>query len=282
MVSLMTPEPKVMTRSDFAKIEEYVDYLETLVEYNKMKDKMETMRKKLAKTILKPVEEVEDIEVLVVEEVQHEEIEEEEAETENNDVNAVDESFEEESDVKDFYFIKGYSKAKNPGKLVIGKQQRFTCQKILNTDAGFKYVYECAVKPENKGNKENQCKARVNVLTDDKDENVEISKVPKLTEHNHACDESKVIKWKIQEDMEEEKLKDSTSLPSDVRKKIILKYQHKYKDQPELWRQVKLLFMPFNLFLLYLSLGNFYTYIFRCSLSFHLTIASIGGCAWSG
>ena len=42
--------------------------------------------------------------------------------------------------------------------------------------------------------------------------------------HNHNNEESRVVKWKIMDDMNKEYLNEATILPSVVRKKVILKY----------------------------------------------------------
>ena len=68
--------------------------------------------------------------------------------------------------------IKGYSNANNLGKLIIVKNQRFTCGKIKRKEDGFIYYCECATKPENKGKSKAQCKASVKVLTDSDGNNI--------------------------------------------------------------------------------------------------------------
>ena len=110
-------------------------------------------------------------------------------------------------------FIKGYTKSNNPGKLVINNEERFICAK----HCGNRYYYVCACKTENKDKNVDKCPATANVITDD-DENV-IDVVLINKEHNHVLDESRVAKWKIQEDMDKEYIRDTTALPSTVRKK---------------------------------------------------------------
>ena len=111
-------------------------------------------------------------------------------------------------------FIKGYTKSNNPGKLVINNEERFICAK----HCGNRYYYVCACKTESKGSNMDKCPATANVITDD-DENV-IDVVLINKEHNHVLDESRVAKWKIQEDMDKEYIRDTTALPSTVRKKF--------------------------------------------------------------
>ena len=151
-------------------------------------------------------------------------------------VEGVEGDIEEEVVVENL-FLKGYANSKNPGKLVVGSRQRFTAYANMQTDEGHRYYYQCARKLENRGNKAAMCKATVIV---DKDEqgDLHLQTIPKLEDHNHACDESRVIKWKIMEEMEESFIEDVTVLPSKIRKKTILKYQIKYRTSPDIWQEV--------------------------------------------
>ena len=103
-----------------------------------------------------------------------------------------------------------------------------------------KYYYECTTKPENKKNSKAQCKASVKVITDSDGNNISIEKIPKLTDHSLICDESRVIKWRIMLDLENEYCKDTVTLPSIVRKKVILKYKQEYRNS-EIWQEVQAL-----------------------------------------
>ena len=47
-----------------------------------------------------------------------------------------------------------------------------------------------------------------------------------------------LVIWKIISDIQEGFLKDETVQPSLIRKKTVLKYQVKYRSQPELWQDV--------------------------------------------
>ena len=61
----------------------------------------------------------------------------------------------------------------------------------------------------------------------------------KLTDHNHVCDEARVVKWLVQAEMEDEMLKDILQRASHVRKKVICAFQQKYQNKPEVWKQTE-------------------------------------------
>ena len=97
--------------------------------------------------------------------------------------------------------------------MIIGNNQRLIWSKIKRKEDGYIYYYECATKPENKGNTKAQCKAAVKVLTDSEVKNILIEMFWKLTENSHICNESKVIKWRLILDLENEYCKEEVTLP---------------------------------------------------------------------
>ena len=66
-----------------------------------------------------------------------------------------------------------------------------------------------------------------------------VIKTPKLSDHNHVCDEGRVVKWKIHDEMEKEFLKNLSATPSSIRKKVVVKYMQLYKDKPSIWKEVQ-------------------------------------------
>ena len=100
------------------------------------------------------------------------------------DIDSDEEDLDKEVSNLDYMFIKGYTKSKNPGKLVINNRERFICAK----NCGNRYYYVCACKNENKGKNVDKCRATANVITDD-DENV-IGVVLINREHNYILDET--------------------------------------------------------------------------------------------
>ena len=237
MVSLKTPEvPKPMSRADFVSIEAYVLYLEQQIEFTKMKEEMAKMKRDMGKRA--PEEDEVTMEDLGPDEeadVGGGEGEEEEEEEEEVEVER------EEGGIR---FIKGYSTARNPGKLIVGEKQRFVCGSSRNFEGGIKNYYNCAHKHENKGRKEDMCKVSVLIQTDKDGENPNMSKAPILSEHNHVVDESLVVKWDIMADMETMMLGDVSLLPNVVMKRVILKYQQKHRANPDLWMQVQSILPP--------------------------------------
>ena len=75
--------------------------------------------------------------------------------------------------------------------------------------------------------------------TNDVGEDEEIIKLSKLSDHNHICDEARVVKWLIQSEMETEMLKDVLQKASCVRKRVIVAFQEMYKDKVEVWQQTQ-------------------------------------------
>ena len=226
MVSLKTPDsPVEKKRPDFETVEEYIKYLELRVEYQTMKESIEKIRKQLKSGDQKETR---------VEEAEGDEAEgAEEAEG--------DADITENSEDETFSFLKGHEDSKNPGKLVVGKQ-RFTSVRTKKTENGFSYNYQCAVKAESKRDKGREtCKASLIVETNEDGSDISLRTIPRESEHSHVCEESQKIKWEIISDIQECFSKDETVQPSLVRKKTILKFQVKYRSEPDLWQEVLLL-----------------------------------------
>ena len=81
------------------------------------------------------------------------------------------------------------------------------------------------------------CKARA--IVEMIDDDYEVTKIPKLSDHSHVCDEASCVKWLIMEEMEKEFIKDLLQIPSTIRKKIILQYKQKYCTKKNVWEQVQ-------------------------------------------
>ena len=232
MVSLKTPEvPKPMSRADFVSVEAYVKYLEQQIEFTKMKEEMQKLKRNMEKGPVTeeaadevPLEDLGPDEEADVESGGREESEEEEMEG-------------QEEGVEKTRFIKGHSKAKNPGKLVVDEKQRFIFNSARSFEGGIKNYYICAQKQERKG--KDKCKVSAVIETDKDGENPIMTKAPILSEHNHRIEKSLVIKWDIMADMETMMVGDVSLLPNVVMKRVILKYQQKYRNNPDLWMEVQ-------------------------------------------
>ena len=117
----------------------------------------------------------------------------------------------------------------------------FYVQNFFQKNNSIHFYYVCAYRAENKCWKADQCSASVNVETN---EGGEVSNVEMINKyHNHINEESKVVKWRIMDDMNKEYINEATILPSVVRKKVILKYQQIYRSKPDIWQEVQSL-MP--------------------------------------
>ena len=102
------------------------------------------------------------------------------------------------------------------------------------------WYYDCARKHEGKGKgKGASCTAKAIVEMDHVREEYVVIKTPSLCDHNHVCDEGRVVKWKIHDEMEKEFLKNLSATPSSIRKKVIVKYMQLYKDKPSIWKDVQ-------------------------------------------
>ena len=224
MVSLKTPDsPVEKKRLDFETIEEYVKYLELRVEYQTMKENMEKIRRQLKRGD-SPKEALA-----------------EEAEGEGGDGGIAEADVTEVSEDESFSFLKGHQDSKNPGKLIVGNQ-RFTSVRTKETKNGFSYYYQCALKAESKRDKDREaCKASLIVETNEEGSDISLRTIPRESEHSHVCEESQKIKWEIIADIQESFSKDETIQLSLIRKKTMLKFQVKYRSQPELWQEVLLL-----------------------------------------
>ena len=145
-----------------------------------------------------------------------------------NEESIINRSFNDEEESNEITFIKGNRGAKNPGKIIVGNRQQLICNRIMKREERTRYFYDCARKHEGKSKgKGESCKARIIVETNEVGEEVEVIKLSKLTDHNHVCDEARVVKWLIQAELEDEMLKDILQRASHVRKKVICAFQQK-------------------------------------------------------
>ena len=115
MVSLKTPESPRLTMQDFASVAAYIQHLEMLVELDQMrralnKDKRE--KRNLVNNLDKEIE-------VEQEEQLGDDGEGVQDEVEEGHVDQVEENV--------FTLHKGKESSKNPGKLVVGEKQQFTC-----------------------------------------------------------------------------------------------------------------------------------------------------------
>ena len=112
MVSLKTPESPRLTRQDFASVAAYIQHLEMLVELNQMRRALNRETRNLVNNLdneneVEPEEQLGDVGEGVRDEVEEE----------------VEDQVEENV----FTLHKGWESSKNPGKLVVGEKQQFTC-----------------------------------------------------------------------------------------------------------------------------------------------------------
>ena len=226
MAPLNAPaSPPPMTRADFVNVDAYIRHLELQVEYGKIKSALEKERQAVDRAS-------QNREELLLREEQ--EVLDEAVNAE--DVGGAEELDQVEEAVENL-FLRGYDRSTNPGKLIVGNRQRFTCQRTQKIENGQRFFYYCATRAENRGNKEKMCRASTVV---EKKENGEITltTTPKLEQHNHMVEESKAVKWRIMNDMEALFQEDLTTLPSQVRKRILLKFKILYQNKPEIWEEV--------------------------------------------
>ena len=64
-------------------------------------------------------------------------------------------------------------------------------------------------------------------------------KAPKLTDHNHVCEEAGIVKWKSE--MERRVMANLTARVSEIRKAVVDEFQEKYKDDLSTWSEVQVL-----------------------------------------
>ena len=226
MVALKTPVPKGLSQADFVNIEAYVRYLEVQLEYAKMKEEMDKFRE--AQSNVNREEGGQEDHDAVVEEGPVE-----------RDEDRAGGRGDEEAGVKEFRLIKGAEKAKNPGKLVIGESQRFTFQTTKKVQGKMRHHYACVKKFERRGKYEEQCKAKAIVETDEDGENPTMIKSSNLDDHNHDVRKCEVVAWDIFEDMEAMIIGDYSLLPSVVVKRVMLKYQTMFRNDPDLWADIQ-------------------------------------------
>ena len=154
---------------------------------------------------------------------------------------AIDQTFDDLENADDIELIKGHKMSKNPGKLILGTQQ-FIANRCVPSEKGKRWYYACARKHEGKGKgKGASCKAQAIIDIDILHEDLKVVKKPKLTDHNHVCDEARVIKWRIQQEMEKRILLNVSSKVSIVRKQVIVEYSEKFKEKPGIWQEVQAL-----------------------------------------
>ena len=154
---------------------------------------------------------------------------------------AIDKSFDDIENEDEIELIKGHKMSKNPGKLILGKQQ-FVANRCVPSEKGKRWYYSCARKHEGKGKgKGASCSAQAIIDIDLLHEDLKVVKKPKVTDHNHVCDEARVIKWRIQQEMEKRILQNVSSKVSIVRKQVIVEYSEKYKEISGVWQEVQAL-----------------------------------------
>ena len=154
---------------------------------------------------------------------------------------AFDKTFDDLENTDEIELVKGHKMSKNPGKLILGKQQ-FIANRCVPSEKGQRWYYSCARKHEGKGKgKGASCGAQAIIDIDFLHEDLKVVKKPKLTDHNHVCDEARVIKWRIQQEMEKRILQNISSKVSIVRKQVIVEYSEKYKEKPGTWQEVQTL-----------------------------------------
>ena len=83
---------------------------------------------------------------------------------------------------------------------------------MFQQNNGIRFYYVCAYRAENKCWKADQCSASLNVDTSEGGEVLNVEMINKI--HNHNNEESRVVKWKIMDDMNKEYLNEATILPS--------------------------------------------------------------------
>ena len=155
-----------------------------------------------------------------------------EADEERGPQPAVDQTYHEDEELPEIKFIKGNKGSKNPGKLILGNKQQFICNKQIKVGERKICFYICSRKHEGRGKgKGATCNAKLSLEMNEVGEEVDILTIPKLTDHNHVCDEARIVKWLLLAEMENEMLKDVLQKASSVRKRVIVAYQQKYKDK---------------------------------------------------
>ena len=65
-------------------------------------------------------------------------------------------------------------------------------------------------------------------------------KAPKLTDHNHVCEEAGIVR-KIKSEMERRVMANLTARVSVIRKAVVVEYQEKYRDDLSTWNEVQVL-----------------------------------------
>jgi len=222
-------------RASFKSDEDYIKYIESALKVEELKMKLMAAR---ATSMVEPrvVEELAvprpvpvPVPVPRVAEVRvdEEQVVEEEVVVEEEEV------VEEVVAVKQEIEFINNKNGQHPGKLIIGRRQRFTSGKKKKSKHGFVFYYECVKKRDG-----TKCKTKLTVKTD---ENLRITSVdnpPSILDHNHVCKESEAVTWKMNNEMESEFEKDLCVKASEVLKKITLKYQNLYRNQPDLWDEV--------------------------------------------
>ena len=71
-------------------------------------------------------------------------------------------------------------------------------------------------------------------------EEMVLVKAPKLTDHNHICDEPRIVKWKMMREMEMRVMTNLRAKASVIRKAVV-EYEEKYKDDLSTWSEVQVL-----------------------------------------
>lgn len=155
---------------------------------------------------------------------------------------APDQSLNDSSPDLSFELLKGNRLAKNPGKLVVGKSQQFLASRHKECEMGQRWYYQCARKHEGRGKgKGESCSAQAIIDVDPLHEEIVLVKAPRVTDHNHVCDEGRIVKWKMMMEMERRVLANLTERASVIRKAVVVEYREMYKNDPRTWGELQIL-----------------------------------------
>ena len=214
------------------------DHVEEYRKYVKLKQEMEALRANLVhpEHVAAP-----DVPVLVVEDIPPG-LEPAPPDQPDQPDQPLDQSLNDSNPDISFEILKGHRLAKNPGKLIVGKKQQFVASRQVESELGLRWYYQCARKHEGRGKGKGQsCSAQAIIDVDPLHEEIVLVKAPNLTDHNHICDEARIVKWKMMTEMERRVMTNLTARASVIRKAVVVEYKEKYKDDPSTWSEVQVL-----------------------------------------
>ena len=103
------------------------------------------------------------------------------------------------------------------------------------------WYYQCARKHEGRGKGKGQsCSAQAIIDVNPLHEEIVLVKAPNLTDHNHICDEARIVKWKMMNEMQRRVMTNLATRAAIIRKAVVFEYQDKYKDDPSTWSEAQL------------------------------------------